>query len=944
MVYWDMIPADPHPQENQRLVALVQQRLLDTPNEAAFDDLVQLASIITGCPISLVSLVDHDRQWFKARYGLEATETPRSLAFCAHAILNAKELFEVEDAALDARFADNPLVTHPPDIRFYAGVPIVVSNGMPIGTLCVIDRVPRTLTDIQRDALSRLGRQVERQMQLRLLAHESQQSAERATNAQVALQASEARFRAMSEASPLGVFVTDATGAATYLNPQWLHIAGMTVDKALGAGWISAIHPDDRERVSAAWYAAARERRPFLSEHRFSREDGSVVWTRVRAAEMCAADLAGNSTVRDVIGYVGTVEDISDSKRIEVELTRARDEALIGVRLKSDFLATMSHEIRTPMNGVIGMTGLLLDTVLGDQQREYVEIIRNCADSLMVLINDILDFSKIEAGALALETTSFDPLQIVEEAASLLGERAQAKGLDLVVRLDPGLPTALEGDPGRLRQVLVNLLGNAIKFTESGTIELVVGLSGGQLVMRIVDSGIGMEPATMAKLFHPFSQADDSTSRRFGGTGLGLAICKRLVELMGGRIGARSQLGVGSTFSVELPAPTLIGDNRAGVALGGAAIAVSPALRPAIEPWIIAWGGRVVAVGQTAAASLIDVRDVKRNPQRDRTLVLVTNLTNRLGDQQVSDAGIAACITQPLRISAVSLALARALGQVPAAPLAAVQHDRDWPQFSGRVLVADDNPVNVKVAVALLGKLGLRADATANGLEALSAMERLPYDLVLMDCQMPELDGFGASAELRRRESARGLKRVPVVALTANAMPGDRDICLASGMDEYLSKPIRIDELVEIVRRFLGQKASAPAAQGPGISHPHTATHSPVLPDFDATAIDQLLEDLGDPTGAILVDLESSFHVQAIRQVAEVGLLMAARDLAGVATKAHGLKGPSLTLGLTAFAGAAADLEKAAKAGDHARCEKHAADLPELYVRASTALARRIHG
>ena len=429
-----MLFPEPHPQENQRQAALDQQQLLDTPNEAAFDDLVKLAAVITGCPISLVSLIDHDRQWFKARHGIDATETPRNMSICAHAILTADAIFEVPDISADARFSDNPMVTSPPGIRFYAGVPLVVPNGMPIGALCVVDHIPRRLTEIQRDALNRLARQVERQMQLRLLAFEAQQSAKIAVMAQGALQASEARFRAMSEASPLGVFVTDAGGSATYLNPQWLRIAGLSAENGLGAGWVRAIHPDDRERVSGAWDAAARERRPFLSEHRFSREDGSVVWTRVRAAEMSAS---GNT--REVIGYVGTVEDISESKRIEVELIRARDEALIGVRLKSDFLATMSHEIRTPMNGVIGMTGLLLDTELGAQQREYVEIIRQCADSLMVLINDILDFSKIEAGALALESTRFDPLQIVEEAASLLGERAQAKGLNLVVRLDaPG--------------------------------------------------------------------------------------------------------------------------------------------------------------------------------------------------------------------------------------------------------------------------------------------------------------------------------------------------------------------------------------------------------------------------------------------------------------------------------------------------------------------------
>jgi PAS domain S-box-containing protein len=807
-----------HPREDERVAILRRCQVLDTVAEAEFDGLVDLAAAVARAPIALISLVDSERQWFKSRRGLEVTETPRAVSFCGHAILDDDAPFIVEDATSDSRFADNPIVAGEPRVIFYAGVPLKVGpQRLPVGTLCVIDHRARRLPAERLAQLQILARQAEMLFELRLSQRELEDrlvetrrgeeriqafvdamdaglvvirrdgtiescnhAAERIlglsaaqlegltaldprwhaihadgtacpgsehpsmvalrtgqpvrnvllgvgtgdgdrrwllVNAQpsnrgpdgrphhvvcsfsdvTALRREEAeRRRAEAEVSRFFTLSLDLLciasldGRFVRLNPAWTSLLGWSEAELLSRPFLDFVHPDDRERTAREVVHLGEGRSTVNFENRYRCRDGA--W---RVLSWVAAG-AGDSGL-----IMAVARDVTQRKADEDELRRAKEAAERAGRAKSEFLATMSHEIRTPMNGVFGLAEVLLETPLDPRQQEMLRSIRESGNALLEILNAILDWSRIEEGRLEVERRPLDVVEIARDVVTVLGPQAKASGLSLRVTVAPGTAMTALGDAGRVRQVLFNLVGNALKFTNEGHVGILVTESApsptapdGACRVEVSDTGIGIAAQDLERLFQRFTQVDASTTRRFGGSGLGLAISRELVRAMGGTLTVDSAPGRGSTFAVELPH----GPKGVARALDGERVRAARAARPL------------------------------------------------------------------------------------------------------RVLLAEDNPVNQRVASALLARDGHEVEVAFNGREAVAACARATWDLVLMDVQMPEMDGFDATRAIRDAEGKNGALRVPIIALTASAMPEDRSACLAAGMDDVLTKPVTGDSL----RRVLG--------------------------------------------------------------------------------------------------------------------------------------------
>ncbi|MEW1823694.1 PAS domain S-box protein [Arthrobacter sp. NPDC080031] len=565
------------------------------------------------------------------------------------------------------------------------------------------------------------------------------------------------------------------------------------------------------------------------------RKDGSIV-----PVSLTVSPIRGE---HGVIGIATIGQDITARRAAEAELLAAREAALESSRLKSEFLATMSHEIRTPMNGVIGLTTLLLDTPLDEAQRKYAEGVQTAAGALLTLINDILDFSKLEAGKIDLDITSFDPQSLMEEVASLLAEAAQGKGLELIAYCHPDVPAQLAGDAGRIRQILLNLASNAVKFTASGEVAIRVNVEAQDARTALVrfevsDSGIGIDAADHLRLFDSFSQADASTTRRYGGTGLGLAICRRLTEVMGGDIGLTSAPGEGSTFwfSLRLPLakePGRVPDRPVRSLLGGLRVLVvddNATNRFVLESQLNTWGLRPDAVAdartaldrsRTAAAAgkpfdiaVLDMcmpdmdglelaHELSRDPALRGIRLMMLTSASQVSKTDMADAGISEWLTKPVRGSELYDRLMRLVAGNPATDAAsafALPPRQDRPS-KGRILVVEDNEVNQLVAREMVAKLGYQAEVAADGAQAVSAIAARSYAAVLMDCHMPVMDGFEATKSIRARENRS--EHLPIIAMTAGAQDEDRERCLAAGMDDYLSKPVDLAALDEALNRWV---------------------------------------------------------------------------------------------------------------------------------------------
>ncbi|MBC7376287.1 MAG: PAS-domain containing protein [Burkholderiaceae bacterium] len=879
--------------EARRLARLKLLAVMDTAGEPLFDALARMASRICETPIALVSLVDDHRQWFKANVGLDGiSETGREIAFCAVAI-QGDGVLEVPNAMDDARFAGNPFVTGDSNIRFYAGAPIVMPQGERLGTLCVIDRKARQLTEAQRDSLRDLASIV---ADVLLLREQAQHELRESTS-----------FRDRAERiAGVGGWEMDLASRTVKWTDQTCRIYGLEPGhKPRPDEHLDYFGPEGQQRIEAAANEAIRTGRPWDVELPMITAKGRHVWTRSiglveydsgtpvrlvgalqdvtdrKAVEKklldsnqllrnvlnnlpCGlsvfdaglnliahnaqfAELAGlpesllepaqvsfESIIRHVAqrgdygpgdpeahvarvvatargmaprqyvlkqasgvslsirsspmpggGFVNTYVDVSDRVAQDAQLQHAMEAAEAANQAKSQFLATMSHEIRTPLNGIVGITQMLMDEPLSAQQQQLARLIDGSAQSLLALVNDFLDLAKIEAGQTVLEDVPFSVTQLVSELAELYQYRASARSLVFHHDVQAGTPDWIHGDPVRLRQILNNLLSNALKFTHQGELRLSVqtDAASGGLRFTVADTGIGIAPEVQPRLFDRFVQADASTTRKYGGTGLGLAIVDQLGKLMGGHVTLHSEPGKGSTFTVVLPM-----------------------VRPAAP-------------------------------------------------------------------------------QAAAAPPPALSGLR-----AGRILVAGDNPTNQIVAVGLLKKSGYHdVTVVANGQEAVRAALAGGYSAVLMDCQMPVMDGYSATRALR----AAGM-RLPIIALTANAGPGEAQACLDAGMDDYLSKPINQAGLEALLARWIQQ----PVADGPDATQGARAANG----ELQAPAFDRALalSRLGDDE-ELLRAVVASFVLHAPAGMAELERALAAGDADAAHRQLHSMIGSAAAVAATAL-------------------------------------------
>ncbi|MEW6445594.1 MAG: response regulator [Pseudomonadota bacterium] len=798
----------------------------------------------------------------------------------------------------------------------------------------------------------------------------------RQSSVRIRLQEEQDRLRTVTETMVEGLFMQDMDGRITYFNPAMHDMLGFSPGRLVGAVAHDLIHVHNEGGHSVPLDECPIRAKTILGEvfhgadELFRTAEGALLPVEVTSAPIVQRGR--------VIGSVTVFRDITERKKTEQALHDARTSAEHTAQLKSDFLANMSHEIRTPLNGVLGMLSLALDTKLTAEQREYLQIAFNSGDTLLALLNDILDLSKMEAGRMQVEATELDLYPAVEDVAKLFAASAQEKGIELTVFVDPSLPHWVIGDPVRLRQVITNLASNAIKFTERG--EVIVHARAENedeqtiwVRFEVRDSGIGISSEARARIFEAFGQADSSTTRKFGGTGLGLTLSRRLVELMGGVLDLDSTPGRGSTFWFTLPMPKTRRADRSftphpGLRDKRVLIAEdNPTNRLIFERFCTAWGmhphsaedgARALVQLMDAAARqepydlvLMDMlmpgmdgrqlaRAIRANPQSHHTpLILITSYLQRDDTLKAGGGEFNAILTKPVIQAELHQSIVHALGleKTDAARANGGNLAADLDLSAARVLLVEDNLVNQRVALGILAKAGIQPDLAENGEQAVQAFDDKSYDMILMDCQMPVMDGMEATRRIRAHETERGLMPTPILALTAYATQQELEPCYAVGMNGYLTKPFKAEELFGLVRRWLTPSDAALAHR----DAPSTTTESASQtmdaaspPALDADTLEQLHQALGDDIKGVIEFFLDYLpgQLDALRQAVESGQADTLRR------EAHSLKGSAGNLGARPLAQLCGALEHEARENRLGEAESHLQRIEEASRRASEAL------
>jgi PAS domain S-box-containing protein len=755
------------------------------------------------------------------------------------------------------------------------------------------------------------------------------------------LQATSERLQAILGHAPIGIVINDREGCLIESNAAYQRICGYSAEELKGMKFSDYTHPDDMAKNRQLFEQLGSDKlQSFEMEKRYIRKNGEIIWARIIASRLNAET------------NIGIIEDITARMREAAELRAAKEAAESANRAKSDFLANMSHEIRTPMNGVTGMLELALDTDLKPEQSEYLKLAKSSSEALLTVIDDILDFSKIESGKLEFETIDFSLRDCLGDTLDSLGVRAEQKGLELACRVDADLPELLAGDPGRLRQVITNLVGNAIKFTERG--EIVVQAerqesSAEDMVIHfsIKDTGIGIPRERQEIIFAPFEQADGSITRRYGGTGLGLAISARLIAIMNGRIWVESEAGQGSTFhftarfKVARSSATEASENQLRTLDGLRVLVVddNSTNRLILEEMLTRWRmipvcadggvGALEAMGQALAdqtpfklvlidSQMLDLdgfsvaQKIKQNPKlAGATIMMLSSAAQRGDAARCRELGIAAYLTKPIRQSQLLAAMMAALGKVIQTENSSGLTTRRSPRESRQlnILLAEDNAVNQKIATRMLEKLGHRVAVAGNGQEALDAIARHGFDAIFMDVQMPEMDGLKATEKIREGERQTQL-HMPIIAMTAHAMKGDRERCIEAGMDGYISKPINSRELEEAIAGALHGWDDTRVGKSS-----ETPEQDAVLDSAITWDIAQTLERLGGDE-KLLHEVVEIFLEEGPKQMTTLRHAIADGNAEGIENTAHSLKGELGYLGISEVSHKACELEEMGREHD----------------------------